>query len=91
VVAALSEWLVHTSRRREGAWSQRYEHGIPVSPLIEIAGDGTTGTTIHFLPNSSLRAAGSLNASELVRLARRPGLSIQVDDKRAASGTSPPQ
>jgi topoisomerase IV subunit B len=92
VVAALSEWLVHTSRRREGAWSQRYEHGIPVSPLMEIAGDGTTGTTIHFLPDPSLRPAGSLTADELVRLARRPGLSVAVDDKRAASDTrNPPQ
>ncbi|MGE5289797.1 MAG: hypothetical protein ACM3ML_21940 [Micromonosporaceae bacterium] len=92
VVAALSEWLVHTSRRREGAWSQRHEHGVPVSPLTEIAGDGTTGTTIHFLPDRSLRAAGSLSAGELVRLARRPGLSIEVDDRRAVSGTtSPPQ
>jgi topoisomerase-4 subunit B len=92
VVAALSEWLVHTSRRREGAWSQRYEHGVPVSPLSEIAGDGTTGTSIHFLPDRSLRAAGSLSVGEQVRLARRPGLSIDVDDRRAASGISnPPQ
>jgi DNA gyrase/topoisomerase IV subunit B len=29
VVAALSEWLVHTNRRRDDAWTQRYEHGIP--------------------------------------------------------------
>jgi topoisomerase IV subunit B len=88
IVAALSEWLVHTSRRREGAWSQRYEHGVPVSPLIQIAGDGSTGTAIHFLPDRSLRAAGSLSAGELVRLARRPGLSVEVDDRRAASGTT---
>lgn len=28
VVAALSRWLVHTNRRGEGSWSQRYEHGV---------------------------------------------------------------
>lgn len=33
VVAALSEWIVHTSRRLNGAWTQRYEHGIPVTGL----------------------------------------------------------
>lgn len=30
VVAALSEWLIHTNRRRNGAWVQRYEHGVPL-------------------------------------------------------------
>ncbi|MFL6125559.1 ATP-binding protein [Actinophytocola sp.] len=50
VVAALSEWLVHTNRRTNGSWTQRYEHGVPVTDLIPIPGDGTTGTTVHFLP-----------------------------------------
>lgn len=31
VVAALSEWLVHTNRRHDGAWSRRYEMGSPRS------------------------------------------------------------
>lgn len=53
---------------------------------------GSTGTAVHFLADHSLRAAGSLSAGELVRLARRPGLSVEVDDRRAAPGTtSPPQ
>ncbi len=47
VVAAFSEWLVHTNRRRNGAWIQRYEHGVAVTDLVPIAGDGTTGTTVH--------------------------------------------
>ena len=29
VVAALSEWLIHTNRRAGGSWTQRYEHGVP--------------------------------------------------------------
>jgi len=32
-VAALSEWLTHTNRRSNGAWTQRYEHGLPVTDL----------------------------------------------------------
>ncbi|NIK55840.1 ATP-binding protein [Kribbella shirazensis] len=50
VVAALSEWLVHTNRRANGSWTQRYEHGIPVSDLRPVDPDGTTGTTVHFRP-----------------------------------------
>jgi DNA gyrase subunit B len=49
VVAALSEWLVHTNRRPEGAWSQRYEHGIPSGPLREVHSDAGQGTTVHYL------------------------------------------
>jgi len=37
-VAALSEWLTHTNRRSNGAWTQRYEHGVPVTDLVP-AGD----------------------------------------------------
>jgi len=73
VVAALSEWLAHTSRRRSGAWIQRHEHGVPVTDLVPIAGDGTTGTTVHFRPDETLRATGGLAADELARLARRGG------------------
>lgn len=57
VVAALSEWLVHTNRRRDGAWTQRYEHGLPVTDLVPVPPDGTTGTTVHFrtsLPGAPL-------------------------------------
>ncbi|KZB86641.1 hypothetical protein [Amycolatopsis regifaucium] len=50
VVAALSDWLVHTNRRRNGSWTQRYERGVPVTDLTPIADDGTTGTTVRFLP-----------------------------------------
>jgi DNA gyrase subunit B len=66
VVAALSEWLVHTNRRRGGAWTQRYEHGIPVTDLVPIDDDGTTGTTVHFL---AARRAVPLAAADLDRLA----------------------
>lgn len=61
VVAALSDWLVHTNRRAGGAWTQRYEHGIPVTDLIPVPYDGTTGTTIRFRPSAALR--GPVDAS----------------------------
>jgi topoisomerase IV subunit B len=54
VVTALSAWLVHTNRRRDQAWTQRYEHGVPVTSLTPVPGDGTTGTTVRFLPDAAL-------------------------------------
>jgi hypothetical protein len=73
VVAALSEWLVHTNRRVNGSWTQRYEHGIPVTGLTSVPDDGTTGTTVWFRP--SLSPAVSL--PELRRYAARwPHLTV---------------
>lgn len=51
IVAALSDWLVHTNRRREASWTQRYEHGVPVTDLLPVTADGTTGTAVHFKPD----------------------------------------
>jgi DNA gyrase subunit B len=62
VVAALSEWLVHTNRRVNGSWQQRYEHGIPVTDLSPVESDGTTGTTVHFLPSPGLAAITTIPA-----------------------------
>lgn len=79
VVAALSEWLIHTNRRLNGSWTQRYEHGVPVTGLEPIAGDGATGTTVHFLPGVHLPPL----ADDLGRFANAwPGLVMTVDDRR---------
>ncbi|MER7824946.1 ATP-binding protein [Streptomyces sp. NPDC096097] len=84
VVAALSEWLVHTNRRRGGAWTQRYEYGVPVTDLAPITDDGTTGTTVHFHPIEPLRAASvTPTRAELLRCAASwPHVSVEVDDRR---------
>ncbi|GHG12106.1 MULTISPECIES: ATP-binding protein [Amycolatopsis] len=67
VVAALSEWLVHTNRRDNGSWSQRYENALPASELVPIAGDGTTGTSVHFRPLEAVRALGAVHVDDLLR------------------------
>lgn len=54
VVTALSTWLTHATRRDGRGWVQRYEHGLPVGPLVEIDGDGPSGTTVAFLPDPDL-------------------------------------
>lgn len=54
VVAALSQWLFHTNNRHNGSWTQRYEHGMPVTDLLAIPDSDATGTTVRFLPNVAL-------------------------------------
>ncbi|MEH0548995.1 ATP-binding protein [Streptomyces sp. B21-105] len=83
VVAALSEWLVHTNRRHHGAWTQRYEHGVPVSDLNPLDADGTTGTLVRFLPLTSLRTQGPPAADDLTRWrAHWPELEVRLEDER---------
>ncbi|WP_275560102.1 hypothetical protein [Streptomyces sp. 5-6(2022)] len=67
VVAALSEWLIHTNRRLNGSWTQRYEHDVPVTDLEPVEADGTTGTCVRFLPDRALRSRWSLTAGDLER------------------------
>ncbi|MEU1365740.1 ATP-binding protein [Streptomyces sp. NPDC005803] len=83
VVAALSEHLVHTNRRRNGSWTQRYEHGVPVTGLDPVDDDGTTGTLVRFRPAGPLRAGARPAAAELVRWAASwQDLTVEVDDRR---------
>ncbi|MFC9499835.1 ATP-binding protein [Streptomyces sp. NPDC056982] len=83
VVAALSTWLVHTNRRLNGSWTQRYEHGVPTTDLQPIADDSMTGTTVHFLPDEPLRKADSITVDDLARCIQSwQHLSIQIEDRR---------
>jgi len=84
IVAALSEWLVHTNRRGEGAWTQRYEHGMPVTGLTPIPGNGATGTTVHFRPDETVPASGAhavINAAQLAAWWRE--LSVEIRNEHA--------
>lgn len=86
VVAALSHWLVHTNRRAEGSWSQRYEHGVPVTALVPVPDDGGTGTTVQALPRARLEPlpeAGSARWAELLdRLTTWDALTVDLVDRR---------
>jgi topoisomerase IV subunit B len=84
VVAALSAWLVHTNRRENGAWTQRYERGVPVTDLTLIPPDEATGTLVRFLPDSALMPNVEIAARELRHLVRAFGrrLSIEIKDER---------
>jgi len=81
VVAALSQWLIHTNRRAGGSWTQRYEHGVPTTDLMPVADDGTTGTTVHFQPDTAIRAGHGNMASDLTRASWSP-LRVELVDER---------
>ncbi|MFJ8825346.1 ATP-binding protein [Streptomyces sp. NPDC102467] len=82
-VAALSSWLIHTNRRHNGSWTQRYEHGVPASDLRPIADDRTTGTTVHFLPDRSVLTGWGTSAVEPERLTTHwPYLRVAINDCR---------
>jgi topoisomerase IV subunit B len=79
VVAALSAWLVHTNRRQDGAWTQRYERGVPVTDLAPTPPGGATGTLVRFLPDSALMPDVQLQARALRRLAVALDRRLSVD------------
>jgi topoisomerase IV subunit B len=80
VVAALTVWLVHTNHRRDGAWTQRYEHGIPVTDLVPLDEDGRTGTTVHFMPDTALLGSTAVSLAELSGCAWPGPLLLNVRD-----------
>jgi topoisomerase IV subunit B len=84
VVAALSRWLVHVNRRLNGSWTQRYELGIPVTDLTPIPNDGSTGTTVHFVPAPTLVPDVQVPAAELRQMAAAfgPHLRLDIHDER---------
>lgn len=86
VVAALSRWLVHTNRRPDGSWTQTYDHGVPTTGLIPVPADGSTGTTVHFLPEPVLLEPQSASVvGDQVRAHRFRHLAVQVSEM-----TTPP-
>ncbi|MEJ1107054.1 MULTISPECIES: hypothetical protein [unclassified Kribbella] len=78
VVAALSGWLVHTNRRLNGSWTQRYEHGLPVTDLEPIESTPSTGTTVHFRPDAVSFPGSKLTADDLSPFLSFPNLDIRV-------------
>ncbi|WP_220033900.1 ATP-binding protein [Arthrobacter psychrolactophilus] len=84
VVASLSDWLIHSNRRTNGSWTQRYELGLPTTGLTPLHDDGTTGTTVHFLPSQRLLGEGEISVTGLQRLSRdfAPVLTVEIQDHR---------
>ena len=90
VVNALSEWLEVEVKRGGWLWYQRYERGVPVTPLKKkkrIPAD-ETGTKVTFKPDSQIFKSTDLNpdiiAARLNELAfLNPQVTIHFEDKRS--------
>jgi DNA gyrase subunit B len=95
VVNALSERLVAEVRRDGKLYRQEFERGNPLGPVEVVgeAGDGDTGTTIVFLPDSEIFEELDMNADTLVQRLRETafltkGLHIKLTDERADGKTA---
>ena len=89
VVNALSEWLEVQVRREGKIYCQRYERGVPVTP-VELIGKttpGDQGTTTTFLPDRRIFKSIDYNTDVLLQRLREvayltSGLTISFHDER---------
>ncbi|EFL51707.1 DNA gyrase, B subunit [Solidesulfovibrio fructosivorans JJ]] len=87
VVNALSEYLEVTVRRDGKKHQQRYERGVPVTPLTVIGEADVTGTTIRFKPDEEIFETNQFNHDTLVKRFEElaylnRGLEIDYRDER---------
>jgi len=55
---------------------------VPTTDLTPVAGDGTTGTTVHFQPDTAILMSLKVMTSELRHAASWPQLRMELVDKR---------
>ncbi|MDR1125218.1 MAG: DNA topoisomerase (ATP-hydrolyzing) subunit B [Deltaproteobacteria bacterium] len=53
-VNALSEWLEVTVRRDGFRYTQRYQRGVPVTPVEKVGETDSRGTTVRFIPDEEI-------------------------------------
>jgi DNA gyrase subunit B len=88
VVNALAEWLEIEIRRDGFTWTQRYERGAPVAPLVKGAPTKETGTTITYMPDSEVFEALDHDWATVENRLRETafltrGLRVRIKDERA--------
>jgi len=91
VVNALSERLTAEVCRDDYRWSQTYSRGVPEGDVVRHEACETTGTTIHFLPDSQIFDDLNFNFNVLSQRLREVaflnrGLSISLRDERDHTG-----
>jgi DNA gyrase subunit B len=87
VVNALSEWLEVEIRRHGKIYRQRYERGVPVTPLEVRGSCEDTGTTVTFLPDKEIFKKRTFSFDILSERMRElaflnPGLRITLRDEK---------
>jgi DNA gyrase subunit B len=94
VVNALSEWLIVEVRRDGKIHRQEFARGVPQGELEIVGpmGDGQTGTTVTFLPDSEIFEELDVEAGTVTQRLRETafltrGLLIKLIDERADGKT----
>ena len=95
-VNALSSWLVVEVRRNGKTYRQRYERGVPVTPL-EIVGDAEgTGTKVTFYPDAEIFSCRDFKPEILVPRLRElaylnKGVTIHFKDSEHPADPARPE
>jgi DNA gyrase subunit B len=92
VVNALSEWLVATVEVNGKTYRQEFARGVPQGAMQEVGPTTETGTTISFLPDSTIFDETEFHAGTLVSRLRETafltkGLRITFVDERVGGET----
>jgi len=90
VVNALSEWCQVDVKREGFHYRQRYERGVPVTPLVTVGPvpEGVQGNTTSFLPDLTVMETRDYNFDILAQRFREMaylnrGMTISLRDERA--------
>ncbi len=87
VVNALSEWLELEVKREGRVFQQRYERGVPVTPLTPVGKTRKSGTKITFKPDAEIFETTEFSYEILSKRLRElaflnRGLRISITDER---------
>ena len=93
VVNFLSEWLEVEVMKDGGTWRQRYERGIPATPLERIGPARKTGSRTRFRPDPEIFTNIDFNYDTLATRFRElaflnAGLTISITDERSETAKS---
>jgi DNA gyrase subunit B len=90
VVNALSEWCQVEVKRDGFLYRQRYERGLPVTPLVTVGpvAEGETGTTTSFIPDLTVMETNDYSFDILAQRFREMaylnrGMNISLRDERS--------
>jgi DNA gyrase subunit B len=92
VVNALSEWLTATVELDGKTYRQEFARGVPQGPMQELGPSAENGTTISFLPDSTIFDETEFHASTLISRLREmafltKGLRVTFVDERVDGET----
>src|SRR5579875_3400388 len=88
VVNALSEWCEVEVKRDGYIWKQRYEKGVPTTPLLTLGQTNERGTKTTFLPDLTVMETRDYNFETLAQRFREMaylnrGMTISLTDERS--------